>query len=534
MAFTASGTQFSRAAVAAPHSLASRTGQRILEDGGNAIESMVAMAATIAVIYPNMNSLGGDGFWLIRLPDGTATCIEACGQAALAATIDRLRGAGLTAIPPHGVLAALTVPGAVGGWEAALEISSTLGGKIPLHRMLEDAIGLARNGYAISKSEAEEDPREPSLLTGAPGFLANYYPDGRPPRIGEIRREPRLAEKLERLAKAGLDDFYRGGVARDMALDCIDSGVLLRQEDFAAYRPARRQPLSLRVGSATVYNTPPPTQGLASLVLLGLFDRLPSGTSCGSFEHLHALVEATKIATQVAESVVTDFDRLIQDPRAYLEPAWLDAAARAIDLTRASSYPPFPCDGGTVWMGAIDETGLAVSYIQSNFWEYGSGCVLTRTGVQLQNRGVAFSLDPASLNPLEPGRRPFHTLNPPMAVFDDGRVCSYGSMGGAGQPQFQAQVFTRYAQFGQSPAEALDAPRFLLGQKWGQGSSSLKVEARMPPAIVERLTAAGHDVEWSAVDYDYNFGHAGMVIRHPDGRLEAAHDPRSDGNGDGY
>jgi gamma-glutamyltranspeptidase/glutathione hydrolase len=175
---------------------------------------------------------------------------------------------------------------------------------------------------------------------------------------------------------------------------------------------------------------------------------------------------------------------------------------------------------------------MAVSYIQSLYWEYGSGCILPRTGVNWQNRGVAFSLDTRALNPLMPGRKPFHTLNPALARFDDGRVMSYGAMGGDGQPQFQAQILTRY-RFGLGPAAAVDAPRWLLGKTWGAGSVSLKLESRFDPMLLARLTAAGHPVEEYSEAYSDQFGHAGMLVRHAKGHIEATHDPRSDGDAKG-
>jgi gamma-glutamyltranspeptidase/glutathione hydrolase len=173
-----------------------------------------------------------------------------------------------------------------------------------------------------------------------------------------------------------------------------------------------------------------------------------------------------------------------------------------------------------------------VSFIQSVYWEYGSGCVLPGTGVLLQNRGTSFSLDPTALNPLQPGRRPFHTLNPALVTFDDGRVLVYGSMGGDGQPQFQAQVFARY-NFGMGLAAAIEAPRFLFGRTWGDITTQLRMEPRFDDTLVAKLRAAGHEIEFSAEPSSPLFGHAGAVLRHPRGRLEAAHDPRSDGGAAG-
>jgi gamma-glutamyltranspeptidase/glutathione hydrolase len=186
-------------------------------------------------------------------------------------------------------------------------------------------------------------------------------------------------------------------------------------------------------------------------------------------------------------------------------------------------------------MGAIDGSGLAVSYIQSLFWDYGSGCVLPATGILWNNRGLGFSLDPAALNPLEPGRKPFHTLSPGLAVFEDGRVLAYGTMGGEGQPQILGQTFTRYAHFGMGLADAVDAPRWLFGRTWGASRPTLKVEDRLDPAVLRALAGFGHEVEELGLSYADSMGHAGMLVRHPrNGCVEAVHDPRSDGAALGF
>jgi gamma-glutamyltranspeptidase/glutathione hydrolase len=183
-------------------------------------------------------------------------------------------------------------------------------------------------------------------------------------------------------------------------------------------------------------------------------------------------------------------------------------------------------------MGAIDSQGRAVSFIQSIYWEFGSGLILPDTGVLWQNRGVSFSLQDG-LNRLEPGRKPFHTLNPALAELKDGRVMVYGSMGGDGQPQAQAAVFSRYAMHDVPLQEAITAPRWLLGRNWGAASTTLKLEARLAPRVVKLLWRAGHDVEMLD-DFDSLVGHAGAVVRHANGLFEGAADPRSDGVAAGY
>ena len=217
---------FATAAVAAPHLLASETGRNILAQGGNALEAMVAMAATIAVVYPHMNSIGGDGFWVVREPGGRVRAIEACGPAGRLATIERYRQAGYDAIPMRGPEAAVTVAGAVGGWVMALDYAASLGGRLPLPGLLADAVRHARDGYPVSASEIRTDPIEREAVHAAPGFRDTFLFDGLPPKAGDVRRAPTLAATLDHLAQAGLDDFYRGDVGREIAADLESIGAL--------------------------------------------------------------------------------------------------------------------------------------------------------------------------------------------------------------------------------------------------------------------------------------------------------------------
>jgi gamma-glutamyltranspeptidase/glutathione hydrolase len=522
---------FSKAAVAAPHQLAAETGRALLGEGANAIEAMIGMAATIAVVYPHMNGIGGDGFWLIREPSGKVLYIEACGFAGSGATIEHYRHLGYDSIPSRGPLAALTVPGTLGGWQLALEIAQAVGGKLPRTDLLHDAIALARSGYQQSKTEAAAKPFEFAALCEAPGFAETFLFDGKIPPMGTLRHNEKLADTLNHLAHAGFEDFYRGDIGRELAADMEKLGIGITRDDLHRYSAMRREPLSIRIKDRMHYNAPPPTQGLASLMILGIFDRLGI-KEAETFAHIHALVEASKRAIAIRDKVCTDFDALSIDPDIYLCEQAFEREASRISMSRAAAFPLPPEEGDTIWMGAIDASGRAVSFIQSIYWEYGSGCVLPRTGVHLQNRGISFSLDPKSNNPLRPGRRPFHTLNPPLTVYDDGRVLSYGSMGGDGQPQFQAQVMTRIL-FGESLAEAVEAPRFLFGKTWGDATTTLKLEPRFDSRLFEQLEKAGHDIEIFDEPYVSRCGHAGALMRFPQGKVEATHDPRSDGNAAG-
>jgi gamma-glutamyltranspeptidase len=518
-----------RGIVAAPHAAAVEAGRAMLAEGGNAIEAMVAMAAAIAVTYPHMNQIGGDGFWLVREPSGRVRALMAAGVAGARARPELYEEAGLDHIPSRGPLAALTVPGAISGWSLALEAAHARGGRLPLAEMLGPAIRHAREGFAISRSHAACAAL--AGLHGAPGFAETFLADGKPPAPGTRLQQPALAATLEQLAHAGLDDFYRGDVGREIAGELERIGSPVTRADLERCRATLAEPLSIELRAGTVYNTPPPTQGLASLIILALFDRLRVRES-DSFDHVHGLVEATKQAFRLRDRYLTDPRRLPHPPQRYLEPAFLDAEASAIDRQRASRWSPAG-GGDTIWMGAADASGLVISYIQSLYWEFGSGCVLRNTGVLMQNRGVSFSLKPGALNRLEPGRLPVHTLNPALAVLRDGRIMAYGTMGGDAQPQIQAALFTRHVGYGVPLAQALEQPRCVLGQTWGSPHASLQVESRFDEGTIERLRAAGHEVEVLAQPYADSMGHAGAVLLHGNGTLEGAHDPRADGGAAG-
>jgi oxamate amidohydrolase len=520
---------FSQAAVAAPHKSACEAGLAVLREGGNALEAIIAVASTIAVVYPHMNGIGGDSFWIIHEPSGRVRYIEACGFAGEHATIDRYKTMELESIPLRGPQATLTVPGTIGGWQIAAEMARENGGKLPLDMLLHHAITAARDGAPVGKSESRYILKDDKALIGLPFFTDTYFADGKQPAADSIRRFPALAATLQHLADEGLDDFYRGDVGREMAADLERAGTPITRADLVRYRAVERQPLSARLKDCTIHMSQPPSQGFAALMMLGIFDEL--GVTRGeTIQHVHGLIESVKRANTIRDRVVTEFDRMPEDPARYLTRDQFRKEADRIDRNRATPWPlPRMEDGDTIWCGAIDGNGMAVSLIQSLFWEYGSGVVLPKTGVLMQNRGLGLSLDPASINALRPGRRPFHTLHAPMAVFDDGRIMSYGSMGGEVQPQITSNNFLRYARFGMGPSEALDAPRFTFGKAWNATRATVKMENRVDPSLVSALGKLGHEVEVNANPYADSFGHAGMLVKHPDGHVLADHDPRADG-----
>jgi len=519
-----------RGAVCAPHSAAVEIGRQMLADGGNALEAMVAMAAMIAVVYPHMNHLGGDGFWLIREPNGRVRAIMAPGPAGEHATPELYRD--YETIPPRGPLGALTVPGVIGGWTLALEAAKAHGGKLPLDMLIAPAFARARDGYIVTKSQVALTEQNLAGLKDVPGFAATFLVDGKPPEIGAKLKQPALAATLAHLADAGLGDFYRGDVGREITADLERIGSPVTRSDLERYRAVLAEPLSVKVPTGTIYNTGAPTQGVVSLMILALFARLGVKEADG-FDHVHCLVEATKRGLRVRDRAVTDPRYLAHPLERALDDRFLAGEAMKIDRRKAARWPLAPGAGDTIWMGAADTSGLVVSYIQSIYWEFGSGCVLPRTGVLMQNRGASFSLQAGALNYLAPGRLPFHTLNPALAVLDDGRIMAYGCMGGDGQPQTQGAVFTRYVDFREPLEQAIDAPRWVLGRTWGAARTSLRLESRFDGALIDALASAGHDIDVLPDPYSDVMGHAGAAVLHPDGTCEAAHDPRADGGAAG-
>jgi gamma-glutamyltranspeptidase/glutathione hydrolase len=454
--------------------------------------------------------------------------IDACGAAA--ANVSRDNYTGKTAIPFRGGTAAITVAGTMSGWGAAYDMSQKkLGGKLPLSRLLEDAIHYADHGIAVTVSQHMNTKNKLAELKDIHGFADAFLTNGQVPATGSVFKQSRLGATLKRLGDAGLDDYYRGDLAESIARDLRDAGSPVSLADLSNHKALIRTPLELAHSLGKLYNMPPPTQGLVSLLILGQMDRL----GIQKYDHLsadyvHAAVEATKRAFMIRDKYITDPARMTVDPQSFLAPAKLDAMAAKIDMATAAPWGAGKGPADTIWMGVIDGAGVAVSMIQSIYHEFGSGIVLKETGINWQNRGASFSLDPNHINTLEPGKKPFHTLNPAMALFDDGRVMVYGNMGGDGQPQSQSAVFSRTAVLGLNPQDAIAAPRWLLGRTWGQVSDTLKLESRFPATTIEELKKRGHDVEIMG-DFDETLGHAGCVIRHPNGNFEGGFDPRSDG-----
>lgn len=525
-----------RGIVSAPHALAAQSGAQILREGGNALEAGVTVAAVLAVVYPHMSGIGGDSFWLVQEPGKPPFVIDAAGLSATLAIPEFYRKRQHPCMPARGPAAAATVAGTVSGWQTAYHHSRyQWNGNLPLHHLLADAEYYAEHGFVLNRSQADAIRADLASLRDQPGFAKFFLPEERPPAAGSRFRQPRLGATLRYLSEAGLWDFYRGDMARSIADDLEDLGSPLRFADFTAHKAEIARPLTLHLRQATVYNTPAPTQGIAALLIQGLFDHWrPAVGQCDSAAYIHILVEACKHAFVLRDAMLGTAGESHEDLQRCLEKKALHRLAAEIDPQNAAQWNPAGDSGGdTTWFGVVDSAGRMVSAIQSLYHPFGSGVVLPGTGICWHNRAAAFRLEANHTRTLQARRKPFHTSCPGLATLADGRVMAYGSMGGNGQPQTLAALFSRYVDYGIELQAAVDAPRWVLGSNWGPPSTSVKLEARFDEAVYAGLERLGHAVD--VVDeYTKIMGHAGAVVKRPDGVLEGAADPRSDGGVAGY
>jgi gamma-glutamyltranspeptidase len=524
-------TRARRGLVAAPHRLAAEAGLRAFEGGGNAIDAAVAAAATIAVVYPHMNGVGGDNFWLIY--DGgrqQLLGLNAAGRSAAAIDTDVYRTRYGAVLPTRGGAAALTVPGTVSGWWAAHRLScDRLGSPTVWSGLLEDAIIHARDGFPVSPGQRRVTLEAAALFdAGAPEDVKmTLWPVYHPERLaGDRFVQAALARTLTAIAQGGADEFYRGELGRRMAAGAALLGSPLTFADLAEHRADWVDPLRLSYRGGEAASLPPPTQGFTALTILGLLEGFDL-SGLDEADYVHIVVEATKLAFEDRDRYLAD-PSMVDVPVAYcLDPGRLVQRRQRISPRAATASLGASTAGDTVAIVSADSAGNAACVIQSLYHEFGAGVVASDTGVLLQNRGAFFTLDPRHPNTLAPRKRPAHTLIPSMYLVDGRPRFVYGTMGGEGQPQTQAALLTRMLERGLGPQAAVEAPRWLYGRTWGEPSRSLRLEARFGAAVAESLRSRGHDVtlveEWSDL-----VGHAQVIRIDADGFVGAS-DPRADG-----
>jgi gamma-glutamyltranspeptidase/glutathione hydrolase len=527
-----------RGMVTSPHSLASSAGVDVLRAGGSAIDAAIAASAVLAVVYPHMTGLGGDAFWLVHDGrTGEVSYLNGGGKAAAAASIAALSDRGVNEIPLRGVVpATLTVPGAVASWIAAHEVH----GRLPLSRVLDQAIGYAEEGFPVTARLAGFIRMMREDLLRQQEAAAIFLPDGTVPATGATLRNPDLATTLRMIARDGWSGFYGGPVAAEMDRFSKEAGGFFRLADLGKQTASWGAPLVGRYRGVEIYNTPPPTQGFSVIEMLNLLEPYDlGGMDLLGDERVHLMVQAKQIAYHDRDSVLADpafadvpVERLISKDYAHERRRLIDPA-RALRWDEVPSYGSLA--GDTVYVAAVDREGNAASLIQSLYGAFGSCVVAGRTGVVLQNRSAYFSLDPINPNRLEPGKIPLHTLIASIAK-RDGRLWSVlGCMGADGQPQIQLQLYSAMIDSGLDIQEAIELPRFLSGRfSLGEARDTLHMEGRFPAATIEALRRRGHIVNrWEA--WNEMAGHAHGITCDPQtGTLSGGSDRRSDGAAIGY
>ena len=518
------------AMVASSQPLASQAGLEVLKRGGNAVDAAIAMAAMLNVTEPMMTGVGGDAFMLVYWSrTKELKGLNASGRAPSALSLDYFAQRKITKMPEFG-MESITIPGAFDGWVTLLDKYGTM----KLADLLSPAIECAENGFPVMEKTAEDWNAEVAKLKKTPASAANYLIDGRAPRPGEIFRQPNLARTLRTLALGGRDAFYKGEIARAIADYCEKNGGFISLADLAAQKSEWVEPISTNYRGYTVYEIPPNGQGLTALLTLNILEGFDlAALSAQPVRYYHTLIEATKLA-------FADRNRYIADPAFSKVPVAellsKDYAAKRralIDPNKALDSPPpgaLNVGSDTTYFTVVDKDGNAVSFINSLFDAFGSGIVAGDTGIVLQNRGSAFSLDRAHPNHLEPGKRPFHTIIPAMVFKDNKLFMSFGVMGGGIQPQGHVQVLVNLIDLGMGLQQALEAPRF----RYMEGRDVL-LENEIPATVINQLIAMGHvrAVPPGILRSSMGGGQA-IMIDPVNGTLLGASDPRKDGLAIGY
>ena len=509
---------------ATSHPLASLTAIETLKAGGNAVDAAIAAAAMLAVVEPHMTGIGGDCFALLARPGSRPVAFNAAGRAPAAATADWYAQNGIKALDatsPH----AVTVPGAIDGWARLLSEHGTMS----LARVLEPAIDTAEQGFAVAPRIASDWARQVPKLAGNAGARQHLLVDGRAPVVGHRMRFPALARTLRIIARDGRDGFYRGEVAHDMVSELRALGGLHTLEDFARQSSNFVEPISVTYRGLELVELPPSSQGIVALILLRMLTRMgavPADPNSAARHHL--MMEAGRLAYAMRDAFVADPDmadvpvaHMLADSTIDRLIARIDPHSRSADLGAV----PQPAGRDTVYLAVVDSSGLAVSFINSLFAQFGSGIVTARTGITLQNRGHGFVLDPRHRNCIAPGKRPLHTLVPALAMRDGRPQLAFGVMGGAYQPMGHAYVIANMLDYGMDPQEAIDAPRIF------HEGAVLAAEQGIAPAVVADLEAIGHTVTRPELPWG---GGQLVAIDQATGVLTGASDPRKDGCALGY
>ena len=524
---------FARNIVSTSHPLAAQAGLRILGNGGNAVDAAIAAAAVLTIVEPVSCGLGSDAFCILW--DGQKLHgLNASGRAPQAWTPEYFqRKYGDNAMqPPKRGIDSVTVPGAVASWVAMSERF----GKLPFEDLMQPAIEIAERGFLLSVVVQEKWAAPVDELKSQPGFAQAFLPKGRAPEVGELFQFASAAKGLRAIGKTKGEAFYGGEIAEAIERFSNANGGSLKATDFAAYKADWVTPISMDYRGHTLHEIPPNGQGIAALIALGILDNFDlAALQRDGVDSQHVQIEAMKLAFADVYRYVADESSMEVTAAQMLDKSYLKERAKLIDMKRAQDFKAGnPAKGGTIYLTAADENGMMVSFIQSNYMGFGSGCVEPNYGISLQNRGHAFAVRPGGLNPanlVAPGKRPFHTIIPAFLMKDGQPVMSYGVMGANMQPQGHVQTLVRMLDYAQNPQAACDAPRW----RYNEGLV-INVEAGMDPHTVQGLQQRGHAMEVINDSYQ-DFGSGQFIWRMGDPKIEgyvAASDSRRDGLAAGF
>lgn len=493
----------------------------VLRAGGNAADAAVTASAVLCVAEPAMTGIGGDCFALIGTPSGEAKALNASGRAALAADADWLKASGLAAIPPRSIHA-ITVPGAIDGWHQLLKAHGT----ISLADALAPAISMAEQGVPVTPRVAFDWPDDEPHLAADDGGRRHYLKDGRCPAVGEIMAYPALARTLRLIAGEGPGAFYHGAIMADILATVRPKGSLLTAEDFARHTSTWVTPVSAAFAGREILEIPPSGQGLTALVALNILSHFDlAALDPASPERAHLEIEAMKLAWELRNRHIADPEFAEVPVGELLSRSTAGELAGRIDMAKALDIHATMRNADTIYLSVVDKDRLAVSFINSVYYGFGSAVVTPATGIALQNRGACFVTDPAHPNCIGPGKRPLHTIIPAMARKDGKIDMSFGVMGGDYQPMGHVAVAVNRYIYGMDPQEAIDWPRYF------PKSGEVLAEDGLPEQTRKGLARRGHRLIRSAEPLG---GGQAIAIDWRRNLLIGGSDPRKDGLALGY
>ncbi len=522
-----------RNCVATSQPLAAQAGLEMLRSGGNAADAAVATAATLTVVEPTANGIGGDNFALLWMKDeqGNAKLhgLNASGRSPKG--LKREDYDGLDRMPLYD-WRAVTTPGAVSGWVAVNEKF----GKLSLERVLEPAIRYAREGYLVSPGIASGWNSSSRRYRGADrfeGWQQTFAPGGSAPQPGELFKMPGHARTLEAVAGTKGRAFYEGEIAKAIEAESIKHGGSLRLADLAAHEARWVEPISIDYRGWRLHEIPPNGQGITALIALGILRHFDvAGIDIDTAAWMHPQIEAMKLAFADAHQHIADPEHMRVSVDDLLDDGYLESRAKLIDPAKAGNFDyGDPKEGGTVLLTAADAEGNMVSFIQSNYTGFGSGMVVPGFGVAMHNRGGNFSLEPGHANEIAPGKLPYHTIIPAFVTRDGQPAMAYGVMGGFMQPQGHAQVLVRMADHGQNPQACLDAPRWQI-ERNGRVMMEPGFRTIAGEGVYDELEKMGHPMRRYRTR-NASFGRGQVIYKLEDGYI-AASDLRADGQAVGF